>query len=355
VEAATFHPLTVAALERLTDDAVAVTFDVPDHLEAAFAYRAGQHVTLRTTVDGVDLRRSYSLCSKPNGGQLRVGIKQLQGGAFSTWANTRLAPGATVDVMPPVGDFTIDPEPDRARHYAAVAAGSGITPVLAHIATVLEVEEGSRYTLIFGNRESRSIMFLEELEGLKDRYLDRFHLIHVLSREETAVPLFSGRLDPQRLAALLDTVVDAATVDDWYLCGPYEMVEAARSSLIDRGVGDEHIHEELFFSEPRPVAPTVAEDVTGLATVRFVLEARASTVLVDPDGAPILDHALAVRRELPFSCRGGMCTSCKARVVSGEVRMDKNWSLTRDELDAGYVLTCQSHPVSESVDLTYDV
>jgi ring-1,2-phenylacetyl-CoA epoxidase subunit PaaE len=350
-----FHQLTVGDVERLTDDAVAVTLDIPEGLVDQFIHRPGQHVTLRTTIDGVDVRRSYSICSSPTSGRLRVGIKRLEGGAFSTWANTHLVSGATLEVMPPIGDFTIDPDPTRAKHYAAIAAGSGITPVLSHVASILEGEPSSRFTLIFGNRESRSVMFLEELEGLKDRHLDRFHLIHVLSREEASVPLFSGRLDPEKVTDLLDTVVDSTTVDEWYLCGPFEMVEGARTALLERGIAEENIHEELFFSEPRPIPPATPDDTTGLATVRFILDARASTVMVDRDGPPILDHALTVRRELPFSCRGGMCTTCKARVIDGEVRMDKNWSLTDDELAAGYVLTCQSHPVSETLELTYDV
>ncbi|RPI26059.1 MAG: phenylacetate-CoA oxygenase/reductase subunit PaaK [Actinobacteria bacterium] len=355
MEGARFHSLTVGDVERLTDDAVAVTLEVPDDLAAAFAYRPGQHVTLRATIHGADVRRSYSICSDATEGRLRVGIKRLDGGTFSTWANEQLHPGATLQVMPPGGEFIIDPDPGTARHYAAIAAGSGITPVLSHVSTVLQVEPESRFTLVFGNRESRSVMFLEELEGLKDRYLERFQLIHVLSREEASVPLFSGRLDQGKLNALLDTVVDAASVDDWYLCGPYEMVDDARSVLLARGVPEARVHQELFFSEPSGAPPEEPEDTTGFSTVRFVLEARASTVLVDPGGLPILDHALTVRRELPFSCRGGMCTTCKARVVAGEVRMDKNWSLTQEELDAGYILTCQSHPVSDSVELTYDV
>lgn len=355
MDAVRFHTLTVGDVERLTDDAVAVTLEVPDHLALEFAHLPGQHVTLRATIDGVDVRRSYSICSTPAPGSLRVGIKRLEGGAFSTWANTELAPGIAIEVMPPIGEFVIAPDPTRSRHYAAIAAGSGITPVLAHVESVLEEEPDSRFTLIFGNRESRSVMFLEELEGLKDRHLDRFHLVHVLSREEASVPLFCGRLDTERITELLDTVVDADTVDDWYLCGPYQMVEGARRALHERGVADAAIHEELFFSEP--IAETIAPpaDTAGMSTVRFVLEGRASTVVVDPDGPPILDHALTVRRELPFSCRGGMCTTCRAQVVEGEVRMDKNWSLTADELAAGYVLTCQSHPVSDSVDLSYDV
>lgn len=350
-----FHTLRVAEVERLTDDAVAVTFDVPEELTDAFRYLPGQHVTLRASIGGADVRRSYSICAPATSARLRVGIKRLPGGAFSNWANDELEPGRELEVMAPIGEFTIEPDPGRGLHYAAIAAGSGITPILSHVSTVLEVERDSMFTLVFGNRETRSVMFLEELEGLKDRYLDRFNLIHVLSREEAAVPLFSGRLDEEKLAALLSTVVDADTVDHWYLCGPYQMVETAHRLLLDRGVPETRVHTELFFSEPIDLPPPAPADTAGYARVRFELGGRSSTVMVDPGGAPILDHALTVRNELPFSCRGGMCTTCKARVLDGDVRMDKNWSLTDAEIAEGYVLTCQAHPVSEAVELTYDV
>lgn len=355
MQAAEFHSLVVAHIVRLTDDAVAVTFAVPPQLADTFRYLPGQHVTLRATIDGEDVRRSYSICANANRGMLRVGIKQLAGGKFSTWANQRLAVGDTLGVMPPVGEFTVVPDPSRSRHLGAIATGSGITPVLSLVWTVLETEAESRFTLVLGNRESRSVMFLEEIAGLKDRYTARFHLIHVLSREEAAVPLFSGRLDAAKLERLLDTVVDAGSVEDWFLCGPYGLVVAARDTLAGRGVVSERIHDELFFSGPPPPAPPRPDAASGLAQVRFTLEGRASQVMVDPDGAPILDYALTVRRELPFSCRGGMCTSCRARLIAGKVRLDKNWSLTESELAAGQVLTCQAHPTTEAVDLTYDL
>jgi ring-1,2-phenylacetyl-CoA epoxidase subunit PaaE len=355
MEGAEFHSLEVADVERLTDDAVAVTFAVPADLVDRFRYRPGQHVTVRASIDGEDVRRSYSICADATTGTLRVGIKRLPGGTFSTWANESLEVGQQLGVATPVGEFTIEPERNGARHYGAVAAGSGITPVLSLISTTLAVEPQSRFTLLYGNQESRTIMFLEELEGLKDRYPDRFHLIHVLSREDAVVPLFSGRLDRGKLEQLLDAVVDDTTVDDWYLCGPHEMVETARLLLTDRGFDPGAIHDELFFSGPPPELPPDAGDDLGLPLVRFTLDGRTSQVRVPGAGAPILDYALTVRRELPFSCRGGMCTSCRARVVTGEVRLDKNWSLTTEELESGQVLTCQAHPVTDDVELTYDL
>jgi ring-1,2-phenylacetyl-CoA epoxidase subunit PaaE len=351
-----FHTLTVADVRPLTDEAVAITFDVPDSLAEEFRYLPGQHVTLRATVGGEDVRRAYSICANANTGMLRVGVKHLPGGVFSTFACQDLAAGDEIDVMSPIGEFTIDPDPGRRRHYAAIAAGSGITPVLSLIGTVLETEPESRFTVIFGNRESRSIMFLEELEGLKDRYPDRLHLVHVLSREPSVIPLFTGRVDAGKLEELLDTIVDGASADAWYLCGPYGLVEDARKVLSARGVSDADIHDELFFAEPPPPTPPVAEeDVADMATVTFTLDGRSSIVKVDPNGPPILDHALQIRRETPFSCRGGMCTTCKAHVSHGSAALDQNWALTKEELDAGYILTCQAHPTSDRLEISYDV
>jgi len=355
MEAAEFHTLTVSDVARLTDEAVAVTLDVPDDLVEKFSHLPGQHVTIRASIHGEDVRRSYSICVAPRAGELRVGIKKLQGGVFSTWANEGLTAGAKLDVMPPVGDFVIRPDPGRKRHVAAIAAGSGITPILAVASSLLEEEPMSRFTLVFGNRASRSVMFLEEIEGLKDRYPDRFNLIHILSREETAVPLFSGRIDRSKLEQLLDLVIEESTIHAWYLCGPHGMVEEARTLLLDRGARREAVLTELFFNDAIEAPPPEPEDTAGMAEVRFTLEGRASTVHVDPDGRPILDHALQVRRELPFSCRGGMCTTCRARVTEGAVEMEKNWSLTADELAQGYILTCQAHPTTDRVELTFDV
>lgn len=355
VHAPVFHSLRVVEVVAETDDAVSVTFDVPAELAEEYRYLPGQHVTLRALIDGHDVRRSYSICANANSGKLRVGIKKLHGGAFSTYATTELRAGDHLDVMPPVGEFTIDPDPTRARHYAAIAAGSGITPVLSLISTVLETETASRFTLVFGNRTARSIMFLEELEGLKDRYHDRFQLVHILSREGGELPLFAGRIDAAKLAELFSTVVDAASVDDWFLCGPYEMVQAARSVLEERGAAPGTIHDELFFAGPIDPAslPQEPDAESGAITLNFVLDGRSSTVRMRPETS-VLDAALAVRNELPYSCKGGMCASCKARVVDGAVEMDKNFALVDEDLAAGYVLTCQSHPTTETLLVDFD-
>ena len=351
-----FHSLRVADVARLTDDSVAVTFDVPEALSETFKYIPGQHVTIRTEIEGEDVRRSYSICANANSGALRVGVKQIPNGRFSTWAATSLKSGDQLDVMAPVGDFTIAPDPRRSHHYAAIVAGSGITPVLSHISTVLETESESRFTLLFGNRATQTIMFLEELSALKDRYPDRFHIIHVLSRELQMVELFHGRLEPAKLDAIFTSLIDADSVDAWYLCGPFGLVKEARAYLGRRGVNMESVHDELFFTEEIPdIAEPDEATAEGFASVTFSLDGRSSVVSVDPDGLSILDHALQVRRDLPFACKGGVCATCKAAVITGEVRMDQNWALVAEEVDRGLVLTCQSHPTTDEVVLDFDV
>jgi ring-1,2-phenylacetyl-CoA epoxidase subunit PaaE len=350
-----FHPLRVASVDSLTDDAVAVTLDVPAHLADQFRYLPGQHVTVRSEIDGVDVRRSYSICANANRGDLRVGIKRLEGGAFSTWATSKLSPGDLLEVMPPVGEFVIQPDPAARRHYAAVAAGSGITPVLSLVSSTLEAEPGSRWTLIYGNRGANSIMFLDEVEGLKDRYPDRLHLIHVLSREQPELDLYAGRIDADKLERFFETVVDFDSVDSWYLCGPFEMVTEARKLIEGKGVEPERVHDELFFAGP--VDPSVVvppETIEGSVELRVTLGGRATETRMDPEMS-VLDAAIRVRSELPFSCKGGMCATCKARVIEGEVKMDKNYALVDSEVEAGYVLTCQSHPLTDRLIVDYDV
>jgi ring-1,2-phenylacetyl-CoA epoxidase subunit PaaE len=352
----TFHPLRVGDVERLTDDAVAITFDVPDDLLADYAFTAGQHLTVRTEVDGVEVRRNYSICSPATSGRLRIGVKRLAGGAFSGHATSALRVGDVVDVMTPTGRFFTELDPAQAKSYCAVAAGSGITPVLSIVATVLEVEPGSTVTLVYGNRTTSSVMFLEELADLKDRYPDRLHLVHMLSREAGEVELFHGRLDPQRLGQLLDTLLPPSDVDEWFLCGPYGMVNGAQHVLASHGVPGSAVHVELFFVEDAPVDRAVVADEAppvGASEVTIVLDGRSTTLTMRPE-EKVLDAALRVRGELPFACKGGVCSTCRAKLVEGEVRMDRNYALEPDEVAAGYVLTCQSHPRTEKVVLDYD-
>lgn len=352
-QAVRFHPLTVAAVERVTDDSVAVSFDIPNELREEYRHTAGQHLILRATIDGEDVRRSYSICSPVGSEQIQVGIKQLDGGAFSTWANTVLSPGTVIEATPPTGEFLHATDGKVGGSYGAIAAGSGITPILSILATTLRDEPDSRCTLIFGNREGRSVMFLDEIDDLKGRYPDRLRVFHILSRESHVVPLFEGRIDEAKLEALFGGVVDADGIDEWFLCGPRGVVEAARAVLERRGCAPDVVHDELFYAGDA-VAPVEVTAETG-STVRFTLDGRTSTVMVDPDGPPILDHVLTVRPEGPFSCRSGACASCRAQVTVGDVRMDRNWSLNEAEVASGQVLTCQSHPVSDVVELTYDV
>ncbi|HKY46756.1 MAG TPA: 1,2-phenylacetyl-CoA epoxidase subunit PaaE [Acidimicrobiia bacterium] len=348
-----FHRLRVTEVAPLTDEAVTVTFDVPGQLADDFAYRAGQHVTVRAEIDGGDVRRSYSICSNANDGKLRIGVKRLPGGVFSTWATSHLRSGMELEVMPPVGEFVVDPQP---RHYGAVTAGSGITPVLSLVSTTLESEPGCRWTVIFGNRSADQVMFLDELEGLKDRYPDRLHLIHVLSREHGVMPLFTGRLDESKLDELLDRVVSPSAPTEWFLCGPFEMVAAARTVLQGRGLLPDLIHDELFFAGPLDLSslPPEPSPQPGTVELSVILDGRSTTTRMLPETS-VLDAALRVRGELPFSCKGGMCASCKARVVEGEVRMEKNWALVDYEVAQGFILTCQSHPTSDRLTVDYDV
>jgi ring-1,2-phenylacetyl-CoA epoxidase subunit PaaE len=353
-----FHELRVVDVERLTDDAVAVTFVVPPKLREIFAFSAGQHLTVRRVVDDADVRRSYSISSTPDDlaehGRLRIGVKQVAGGAFSTYAQT-LREGQTVEVLPPLGHFTTAFEPARARHYAAVAAGSGITPVLSLIATALATEPESRFTLLFGNRYARSVMFAEDLADLKDRYPARLHVVHVLSREPQDAELLSGRIDAERLNRLLDALLPAAGVDEWFLCGPYGMVIDAKAVLAGSEVPDEKVHTELFHVEDAPIPPRElpAEEAHRGAEVTILLDGRASTFTMRRDER-VLNAALRVRAELPYACKGGVCSTCRGKVVEGEATMARNFALEPDELAAGYVLTCQASPVTDEVRVDYD-
>jgi ring-1,2-phenylacetyl-CoA epoxidase subunit PaaE len=353
----TFHRLRVAAVEPLTDDAVAITFAVPDELREAYSFDAGQHLTLRTEVGGEEVRRNYSICSPATEGRLRIGVKRLDGGAFSTHATSTLRVGDEVEVMTPTGRFSPRLDPAQSRHYAAIAAGSGITPVISIVATALAVEPGSTVTLVYGNRTVGSVMFLEELADLKDRYPDRFRLVHVLSREPQEAELLSGRLDPPRLRRLLELLLPPETVDEWFLCGPFAMVEGAREVLAEAGVGVDHVHTELFHVEgeaPRESASPEEVRAAGSSSVRVTLDGRASTVQVPRTGVRILDAVLAVRADAPYACKGGVCGTCRAKLVTGEVSMARNYALDPEETAAGFVLACQSVPESEDVELDFD-
>jgi ring-1,2-phenylacetyl-CoA epoxidase subunit PaaE len=350
-----FHELRVTEVTPLTQDAIAVTFDVPPELETTFDFIPGQHVTVRALLDEVDVRRSYSICAPAGSGKLRVGIKRLPGGAFSTHATTQLSAGDVLEVMPPVGEFIIDIDPTKPRKAVAIAAGSGITPVLSLISSSLENEPDSSWTLVYGNRTANSIMFLDELEGLKDRYHPRLQLFHILSREGSDVPLLSGRIDAGKIKTIHDRLLGRDQVDGWYLCGPYDMVMDARATLTELGVQPEKVHDELFFAGPldQEALPPEPPSGEGSVDLTVILDGRAVDTRMTPETS-ILDAALRVRNELPFSCKGGMCATCKGRIEVGEVRMDKNYALVDSEVEAGFVLTCQAHPTTDKVVVRYD-
>lgn len=350
-----FHALRVCAVTALTDDAVCIEFDVPPELTSDYDFIQGQHVTILTSLAGDDVRRSYSICSPAKSGRLRIGVKVLPGGHFSGFAAGRLAVGDVLDVMTPTGRFYTPLDPANRKHYCAIAAGSGITPIYSIIATTLQQEPESRVTLVFANRTSRSIMFLEELEDLKDRYPGRLHLIHVLSREEQDAELLSGRLDAARLTKITETLVPAETVDEWFLCGPYEMVLDLRKALLEQGAESNHVHTELFHVDPKPAEPRVVAPDTGEgAAVTINLDGRRSTFRLQSNDVSVLEAALRVRADVPFACRGGVCGTCRAKLVTGGVLMDTNYALEPEEIAAGYVLTCQSHPTSEVLSVDFD-
>ncbi len=349
-----FYPL-VTHVRPETDQAVVLTFSVPDDLRAVFRHTPGQHVVLRAVIDGHDVRRSYSICSSPADDRFAVAIKRIPGGIFSTWATTELADGDVLEVMPPIGEFTHEVQPQRAGRYVAVAAGSGITPLLSIVTTVLEDEPDSSCTLVYGNRTTASVMFLEEIEALKNHYTDRLSVVHTLSREPHEVPLFEGRIDAAKMRLLAGSLIEPSTVDGWYLCGPLEMVETVTSTLVDElGVNPSTVHQELFFDQRIDAAVAERHPAGSGVSLAITLGGRTSTVLADPDGPSVLDYARTVRSDVPFACKGGMCATCKAQVTAGKVRMVKNYALTAGEIEAGYVLTCQAHPLDGDVAVTFD-
>ncbi|MFE3139281.1 2Fe-2S iron-sulfur cluster-binding protein [Streptomyces scopuliridis] len=352
-----FHPLRVSEVEPLTDDAVAITFAVPPELRASFLHTPGQHIALRRTdAQGEEIRRTYSICA-PAGADpvLRVGIRLIEGGEFSTYALKELAVGDLVDVMEPTGRFTLEP---RAGHFAAVVGGSGITPVLSIAATLLAREPGARFCLIRSDRTVASTMFLEEVADLKDRYPDRFQLVSVVSREEQQAGLPSGRLDRERLTELLPALLPVAEVDGWFLCGPLGLVAGAERALRGLGVARDRIHQEIFHVDDTvamtTAAPgTAAAPVPAHSTLTATLHGRSGSWPVK-DGDSLLETVLRSRADAPYACKGGVCGTCRAFLVSGEVRMDRNFALEPEETEAGYVLACQSHPATAEVELDFD-
>jgi len=352
-----FHVLRVAEIVPETDEANSIRFEVPDELKEAFRFRAGQHLTLRTDLGGEEVRRNYSLCTAPADNDLMVTVKRIAGGVFSNWVGDQLKAGDAIDVMTPHGSFTTDFDPAAARHYVGFAGGSGITPVISLIRTALSVEPKSRFTLFYGNRDSNSVIFLEALAALKDRYMGRFELYHFLSDEEGDVELFNGMLDRETCEEAIEHLVDEPKdVDAWFICGPGPMMDAAEEALLDRSVAKDRIHIERF-TAGRPSAALAAqmaalqEEAAG-QTVSVTLDGR--TRKVEFSAANILDSAREAGLPAPFACKAGVCATCRAKVTKGKVEMAARYGLTDEEVAAGYVLTCQSVPVGQGVAVDYD-
>ncbi|MFF4245981.1 2Fe-2S iron-sulfur cluster-binding protein [Streptomyces sp. NPDC001822] len=351
-----FHPLRVSAIERITDDAVAVTLAVPPELRETFRHRPGQHLNVRYSTGGEEIRRSYSICApateQPAEPSLRVGIRRVDGGAFSTYALKELAVGDLIEAMAPMGRFVLEPRPG---HFAAIVGGSGITPVLSIAATLLAREPKARFCLLRSDRTAASTMFLDEVADLKDRYPDRFQLVTVLSREEQAAGLPSGRLDRDRLTGLLPSLLSVPDVDGWFLCGPFGLIREAEGALRALGADRTRIHQEIFhvadegLERPAPGRTTAPAESRLTAT----LDGRSGSWPVQ-DGESLLDTVLRSRADAPYACKGGVCGTCRAFLVSGEVRMDRNYALEPEETGAGFVLACQSHPVTSEVEIDFD-
>lgn len=353
-----FHTLRIAGVRREIDDAISLELEVPPELRDAFRFTAGQHLTVRADIDGEEVRRNYSLCVAPHENEWRVAIKQIAGGAFSTWANRAVKAGDMLDVMPPHGSFTWTFDPARSANYVGFAGGSGITPVLSLLKTALAVEPDSDFTLLYGNRASNSVMFLEELAALKNRFMGRLQIYHFLEDEEEEVELFNGRLDSAKITDVLRSLVDPSTIDAAFICGPGPMMDAAEAGLIAAGVASDNILIERFTvgamsAEQLAVARALEQKAAGLK-VQVTLEGRRRTLTFDADKGSILENARAAGLPAPFACKAGVCATCRAKLVRGEVTMKANYGLSADEVAQGYVLTCQAVPLTDDVALDYD-
>lgn len=355
-----FHTLKIADIRRETDDTVSIAFDVPSHLVEHYAFAHGQYLTLRHRFDGEELRRSYSICSAPGEAELRVAVKKVPGGRFSTFANENLRPGGEIEVMTPAGRFTTPLDPAAARRYVAFAAGSGITPVISIVKTLLTREPSSRVTLVYGNRDGASIIFKEELEDLKNRFLGRFALYHVLSREPQDVELFSGRIDRAKVADLCRSLCRPDQVDAFFLCGPGGMIGEASAALKEAGVPEERIHFELFTTDadslppPRPTAHGAIEAKGDACRLTFTLDGKRVETTLPFGGPSLLEAAGATGADVPYSCRSGVCASCRCKLVEGKVDMAANYSLEPWDIEAGFILSCQARPLTDTVVIDYD-
>jgi ring-1,2-phenylacetyl-CoA epoxidase subunit PaaE len=354
-----FHPLTVAAVRKETADCVSVSLSVPAALQEIFHYQHGQYLTVRANINGEEVRRSYSICSSPLDHELRIAVKKVENGKFSTWANQSLKKGDTLDVMPPMGKFFTKLDVSATKNYLGFAAGSGITPLLSIIKTTLRTEPNSQFTLVYGNRHRHSIIFREELEALKNQYMQRLRLVHILSREKTDTVLHAGRIDGDKCRQLFDKVILPDTIDECFLCGPETMILSVKETLIAAGIDAKKIHFELFTTAGSQQASAVNRQssvVSGpVSKVTLKLDGVAVDFDLPYDGSSILDAALSNGADLPYACKGGVCCTCRAKLMEGEVKMDINYGLEPDEIEQGFILTCQAHPLTEKVVVDFDI
>jgi ring-1,2-phenylacetyl-CoA epoxidase subunit PaaE len=355
---AAFHTLKISQIVRETAEAISVRFEVPDSLKETYVFKPGQHLTLRANIDGEDVRRNYSLCVGPHEDQLKIAIKQISGGKFSNWAADTLKSGLPIEVMPAHGSFTVDFSGQNGHHYAGFAGGSGITPILSLLKTALAVEPHSRFTLFYGNRDSSAVIFLEELAALKNRYMARLQVYHFLSDEAEDIELFNGMMTKDKCHDILSTLVDVDAIAHFFICGPGPMMDAAESALVDRNVASSKIHIERF-SVGRPSGSDMAavaaqsQKAAG-AIMKLTLDGRTRSVVFDAAAGNILDSARQAGLPAPYACKAGVCATCRAKVIAGEVTMAARYGLSDDEIAAGYVLTCQSIPKGDGVEINYD-
>ena len=354
-----FHALTIQSIRSETADCISVQLNVPESLQASFRFLPGQYLTFRSGIEGEEVRRSYSLCSAPHEHQWTVAIKKIDGGKFSQFAHHQLKKGDRIDVLPPMGKFHPALEPSNKKHYLAIAAGSGITPILSILKSVLHTEPNSQFTLVYGNRDRQSIIFFEELEGWKNKFLGRLQIIHVLSRERTDSEINQGRIDADKLIRL-GSLIDYKNINECFLCGPEAMISTARTTLAQLGVPDTHIHFELFTTtaqQQKANRPKLTADTStgpqSIVTIR--VDGRAVDLSIPQNGdQTILEAALNQGADLPYACKGGMCCTCKAKLLEGQVKMEVNWGLEEEEVRQGYILTCQAIPTSENLVVDFD-
>jgi len=349
-----FHPLRVAEVRRETPDSVSLTFELPPAIANDFCFVQGQHIALRTVLDGEELRRSYSVCSGCDDRELRVAVKKVATGRFSIWVNEQLKPGDMIDVMTPEGRFFTPLAPEHEKHYVAFASGSGITPVLSLIRTALAREPRSRFTLVYGNRRQSSVMFHEALEDVKDRYLTRFRLYNVFSREEQDIELFNGRIDAAKVRQFLDALIPADTIDEAFVCGPASMIDEVEQALLDGGVSRDHVHVERFGVPGETASVPIDDAEAAEAKLTLIIDGVKREVDFHRGQHSILEAGRAAGLDLPYSCKGGMCSTCRGKLMEGQVKMAKNYALEPHEVAAGFVLTCQSYPLTERVSISYD-